>query len=657
MLKINKKQTLLIKIFVLVCFTFLINIINTKALSLVEEERAKYNLNTGGATFNFNNDIIYFTNNNYTSVNVLIKTAAGWRTDESGNKIYYFLEQYNNPIFAKSGSPEMIYMSIPSAPKYLLAGDAAQITLTDSSGATDTRDLTSFGYKSCDVMAKYSPDKTVVEVYKCGTYNYSTKKVEYSTADELNRQNNTPCYPDYERTTTPTLITDTCKDSTFTSNSYGLQKRLCSQVYRFNCALKGATSASLSSLVLNEGTLSPKFSAKTYTYSAQVTSPTLTISATASSGGTFVTGYGPRTIPLSYGSNNVYVKVQGTNGNITTYTIDVFRPEDRSNVMTLSSLSATNGKLVPAFDPVITKYEIYVAKDATDVTINATRTDESSKFMDNYGPRQIMLTESTTLAYIKIVSAMGNTFTYDLIIKKGDAPDYNTTDALLTGVDVNKTPIPDFAETTYEYNYVVPFETTSAIIEAHKKTEADNVVVNNPDKLEVGENTVEIIVTTPSNYVRKYTIHINRKEEGLDPSKNPEIKNIKITGYEFKYEQNETEYDLKLKKGDTSLKIEVTPEDAKSVVTIEGNKNLRLGSKITVTSTAEDGSMAKYYINITGVEKGSNKALIVILVILIILLVVYIVLRLLGYKIYFNFSMIGSMFRSIGQKIKNIFDR
>ena len=43
--------------------------------------------------------------------------------------------------------------------------------------------------------------------------------------------------------------------------------------------------------------------------------------------------------------------------------------------------------------------------------------------------------------------------------------------------------------------------------------------------------------------------------------------------------------------------------------------------------------------------------------IIIVLLLIYLVLRLLGYKIYFNFAMIGAFFRGIGDGIRRLFDK
>ena len=99
-------------------------------------------------------------------------------------------------------------------------------------------------------------------------------------------------------------------------------------------------------------------------------------------------------------------------------------------------------------------------------------------------------------------------------------------------------------------------------------------------------------------------------------------------------------------------------KDESTECVIEGNEELKNGSVVKITCTAEDEVEKRpYEIKITGVRKGTSAILVVIIIILIILLLIYLLLRLLGYKIYFNFAVIGAFFRGIGEKIKNIFDK
>ena len=84
---------------------------------------------------------------------------------------------------------------------------------------------------------------------------------------------------------------------------------------------------------------------------------------------------------------------------------------------------------------------------------------------------------------------------------------------------------------------------------------------------------------------------------------------------------------------------------------------MKIHSEVKLICTAENGESTEYVFEVKKVNKGANVFLIIIVVILVILVLVYLVLRVLGYKIYFNFAMIGAFFRSIGERIRNIFDK
>ncbi len=645
-------QSKALNIVLLLAITFFVSFINVRALTL-EESKLGYaidKLATGSISITYERDIVTFPNSNYQEYGISITYANVLRTLSDGSVYKYYSGSFNTTLMTNGGATAFI--SSPNTPNPIYDGDSSILWIKGSDGIVKKYGLTLSS--SCEQYIKSNSSKTTIQVHKCGKYNYSTGKVEYDSAI-LNIQDTIACYDGYERTSSPTLISNNCPD--VASNSYGLNYRLCSQVYQFSCTKKGTESAKLTTLSLSTGTISPKFSSSVYSYTATVDAETVNINAAVNSMGTFVTDFGARTVNLNYGLNSILVKIKSSSGNITTYSIKITRPDSRSNVNTLSAITSSVGTLTPAFDSTILNYDLYVPEETTSVAINATRTDQNSIFLDGFGSREVTLTEASTMVYVKVISALGTYKTYAIVVKKGDVPPENTTDALLKSIEVGEESLAEFAENTYEYNKTVPYETSFVIVNAYPKTEGDTVEVKNVEELAVGPNIIEIKVTTPKKYVRTYTLNIIRKEQDLNVEKNPEIKDIKIAGYTFNYEPNETEYDLKLKKGDTSLKITVTPVGKKSVVTIEDNKDLRLGSKITINSVAENGAIATYEINIIGVEKGTNMVLVVFLIILIGGLIVYAVLRLLGYKVYFNFSLIGSMFRSIGQKIKNIFDR
>ena len=172
------------------------------------------------------------------------------------------------------------------------------------------------------------------------------------------------------------------------------------------------------------------------------------------------------------------------------------------------------------------------------------------------------------------------------------------------------------------------------------------------------EITVSVTSKTCPSVTKVYTIGVTRLSETIKSS-DPTISSIVVKNHdEFEFSPSETEYGIKLKKGENKLDIVVTTLDANAIIDIEGNEDLKQGDKIIVRSTSEDGeSSIEYTIAIDEVEKGTNMFLVILVGIIILVVLVYLILRLLGYRIVINMEVISSFFRGIGEKVKNIFDK
>jgi hypothetical protein len=110
-----------------------------------------------------------------------------------------------------------------------------------------------------------------------------------------------------------------------------------------------SSDATLSSLTVSQGTLTPSFNASTTTYSVDVASSvsTLTISATANHGAASVSGTGTK--PLDIGANTFHIVVTAEDGTTTkAYTITVNRDIDTAVETVESSFNAwsSNGLLI-----------------------------------------------------------------------------------------------------------------------------------------------------------------------------------------------------------------------------------------------------------------------------------------------------------------------
>lgn len=115
---------------------------------------------------------------------------------------------------------------------------------------------------------------------------------------------------------------------------------------------------------------------------------------------------------------------------------------------------------------------------------------------------------------------------------------------------------------------------------------------NNKD-LKIGNNKINIKITTSSGNTKTYELNIIR-EKIL--SSNNNIKDITIEGKKYQFKNN-TISGLFITSNHKSLNIKVTKEDKTSKITIKGNENLKAGDHtITIISKAENGDIQKYYI-------------------------------------------------------------
>ena len=510
-------------------------------------------------------------------------------------------------------------------------------------------------------------------------------KTASSVTEDVALGSNVSLCADGYRATAGNVVTDTCTNMSLN----GLSKRYCKKVYQFTCTKDTSSTtpenpgggtetpsvpaATLSKLSLDGATLSPAFKSGTKKYKATVESnvSSIKINATASSGNSLVKNYGSRTVNLNYGSNSVNVKVKNSAGNITTYTITITRKDNRSTVNTLSNLTISSGTLSPAFSSDKTSYSATVSHDVSSIKIDATLTDSKSSFASGFGPRSVSLKEGTNQIYIKVTSEKGVTKVYTITVNKGAVPSGCSLQAgelaLLKGIDVQvdeNTPIVIEAFDPLKFDYVgitVPYEIRNLTVLPLVQDEGDTYVVEGASDLEVNIDR-EIIITVTSktcpDYSSIYKLIVTRLPQ-VDPGTSADLKSLTIKGHkEFKFEKNVLDYNLTLKKGETELDIDYETEEETTACVILDNEDLKYGSIIEIEcNTPDDIDKVVYTITIDGVEKGTNTVLIIILIIIIVIILILLVMRLLGYKIYFNTEAIKSAFKGMGEKAKNAFDK
>ncbi len=515
------------------------------------------------------------------------------------------------------------------------------------------------------VTASCTNGNTVSNATGTGTYERCVRRFHDGTEQMMGSAQSASCAPGYNLDSAFSgLSANDCGNKNITR--YNMKYRYCRKAYNYKCvkvstgAGTGSTpsgsastaNAKLSSLSVSSGTLTPGFQPSVESYTVTTDASSITVNATLqNSTASFVQGLGPRTVNLGYGTNTILIKTQdGSTYN--EYYVYVKRTDQRSGVNTLSSLNVSNGSLSPEFNSYTNNYTVSVGKDVNSVDITAVLSDSKSSFYQNYGPRTIEV-ENGTRAAVKVKSESGSIRTYTLIFQKeGEQSTPVSSDkALLKSLELSSGNI-EFDSKTFDYNVTIPYDVTNISVNAVAMDENDEVVVNGGENLEADKlNEMSVIVTSSDGqYSNTYTIYVIRKNEDLGVSNNSLLSDLFIEGYKIKFDAKTTTYKINAKDGVKSLVIYATPADNRATLSITGNENLENGSEVVVRVTAEDNSYTDYTIKVRMGNNGGNVFLTIVVVLLIIIAIAYLVLRAMGYKLYFNVG-------AAKDKITSIFKR
>lgn len=344
-------------------------------------------------------------------------------------------------------------------------------------------------------------------------------------------------------------------------------------------------------------------------YKLEVSGPTVSVYATlTSTDSSYVEGYEPRTVNLNYGVNTILIKIKDKENKVRTYTILVTRTDDRTSDNTLSSIETSVGKI--DFNANVTDYKVEIPSDTNSVSVKATISSDKAKYVSGYEPGNVTIEGDTTVKLIKVLSETGSTRTYVItFVKEGTDVISDKT------LQINELRIPGvyvpFEEDVSNYSLSVDYQTDSisintltaiedSFVEISIKRKNDNEYRLTSDTgigLDVGENFIEIKVTNSVGKTAYYRLTIIRKEFGLDISDDVTLKDLKVLGYNIKFNPNKKEYTVRIKQ-EKSLVITAVPNSNRAEVFIRGNEELTGFSTVRVKVVAENGMFDTYSIDI-----------------------------------------------------------
>ena len=268
----------------------------------------------------------------------------------------------------------------------------------------------------------------------------------------------------------------------------------------------------------------------------------------------------------------------------------------------LSSISVSEGTLSPTFNKNTTSYTV---TNVNSSSINITAKSEVST-------ANVSGTGSKTLKYgannftITVTAENGIKKTYNIKVYRNDNRDKTNT---LSSLSINGFNLsPAFDKNTTSYTLKVKKNVTSVKINATLESSKSSFVKNYGPRtvnLNYGKNTIQIQVKSEAEGIKKYIIKVTRED---NRSSNNFLKSLNVSARDFKFNKNTLSYSFSVPYETTSIKVFATPEDNKSKVEGAKTYNLKEGNnKITITVTAENGSVKKYILQVTRIAKVIKK--------------------------------------------------
>lgn len=202
----------------------------------------------------------------------------------------------------------------------------------------------------------------------------------------------------------------------------------------------------------------------------------------------------------------------------------------------------------------------------------------------------------------------------------------------------------DFDKDITVYTLTVPYNTESVILSGSLEDLYSDVDGLIEYELIEDKTTAIITVTAEDGSTKVYTVYIIKESAPVVApivyyySSNNYLKSLEIDGYEIEFDKYIQEYKINVKNGVESLDIKALAEHYAARVEITGNSNFKEGENIvTITVTAENGSVREYKLLVNMVEKehvtnseSSNtveKLVIIILIILVVLGLLYLIFK------------------------------
>ena len=316
------------------------------------------------------------------------------------------------------------------------------------------------------------------------------------------------------------------------------------QTYTVTVTRASSSNASMSSLTLSSGSLSPTFASGTTSYTASVANsvssitvtPTVSdVAATVEVNGTPATSGSPSdAINLNPGSNTISVTVTAQDHTTKTYTVTVTRAW--SSDANLNSLTLSSGTLSPSFASGTTNYTASVANGVSSITVTPTVSDATATVEVNGTPvtsgsasGTISLNPGSNTISVTVTAQDHTTKTYTVTVTRAGtiavAGSGLSHQASLSGLTLSRGSLsPTFASGTTSYAANVANNVSSIAVTPTASDAGATVKVNGTQvtsgsasgaiQLSEGSNAITIVVTAQDGTTTSaYTVTVTRASD------------------------------------------------------------------------------------------------------------------------------------------------
>lgn len=224
---------------------------------------------------------------------------------------------------------------------------------------------------------------------------------------------------------------------------------------------------------------------------------TVKVYAYASSDKATIEGVGNKALEI--GKNVLEVTVTAEDGTKKVYTMNITRTEkeeEKSTNSKLRSVTITPTGLTPDFDKDKNEYTLKVGNDIEEIKISATKDDNKSKY-EVIG--NTSLKEGENEVKIVVTAEDGSTNTYIIKVTREPKEVFGLKELSLLGITKERKNIemylsPDFKADVTEYICKLQENVANVSVTSIASKEDANVEILGDKELEIGENTITIIV-------------------------------------------------------------------------------------------------------------------------------------------------------------------